>query len=278
MSSWFEYLLLGIMVAYLAAGVPILRVMERYRWGAHRLKLWEACVAWLLVNVGALAFVVGAHGCFPYLHIGADYDLPDVLLFATGLILSLSVLTKSWLRRRFGRWEAFKAIAAATVYFFLAGMTVFVLHENEQRRSRFLGAVSEKHPADVKQQTLQELSKGLGLNFPDDTRLVWAHNDKGTFDAPWYAAAVVVELSRGNLLAFMEQIGTKGSHRLQDCPARLADDEELYRKFGPWWGPRKWWRPQSAERFEVWTGDHFNVLVDLDDVRTARLYLIYVGM
>jgi hypothetical protein len=277
MSSWFTYVLLGIMLAYLAAGVPILRMLERRCWGANRLKLWEACVAWLLANAGALAFVVGGHWLFPYLHIGADYDLSDVLLFAAGLIASLSVLAKTWFRRRFGRWEVFKAVAAATVCFFIAGMMVFVLHENEQRRDRFLGAVSAKSPADVKQRTLQELSKGLGLDFADDARLLWAQSDRGNFEAPW-AAAVVVEISRGNLLAFMEQMGTKGSHRLQECPARLADDEDLYRTFGPWWGPRKWWRPQSAERFEVWTGDHFNVLVDLDDARTARLYIIYMGM
>lgn len=277
MSSCFTYLLLGIMVAYLAAGVPILRVLERRRWGANRLTLWEACFVWLLANAGGLAFVLCGHWLFPFLHIGGDYDFPDVLLFAAGLILSSSVPLKSSLRRRFGQREILKAVAAATIYFFVAGMMVFVLHENEQRRNRFLGAVSAKSPADVKQRTLQELSKGLGLDFPDNAGLLWAQSDRGSFEAPW-AAAVVVEMNRGNLLAFMEQIGTKGSHRLQECPARLADDKDLYRTFGPWWGPKKWWRPQSAERFEVWTGDHFNVLVDLDDVRTARLYIIYMGM
>lgn len=274
MSSWFDYLLLGIMAAYLAAGVPILRVLERRRWGVDCLKLWEACVAWLLANAGALAFLIAIHALFPLLRVAGSGRLADILVFGLGLFLTLLILARFWFHRRFGRWRAVQAAAVATVYFFIAAMTVFALNEDQQRRERFRGAVSAKSPTDVKQRTLQELSKGLGLDFPDDTRLVWAHSDRESLDVPW-AATLVVELSAGNLPAFMDQISKKGSRRLQNCPAHLADSEELYRMFGPWWGPKKWWHPQSAERFEIWTGEHYEVFIDLDDGRTARLYIIY---
>lgn len=276
MSSLFIYLLFGISVVYLATAVPILRAVERWRWGMNRLRLMEMSAAWGLANMGAFGVLVTINILIPNLRVAGSDDLADVFIFGLGLLLTLLIFTVLWLDRRLGRSRALKASAVATAYFLIFGIMVFVLHEVREWRYRWEGAVSARCSVELRQKTLTELTKGIHLDFPDTTRLVWAYS-MNSFDQP-KMASVIVELPHSDLPGFLEQIGAKGLHRLADCSAGRIDREGLSMLFYSW-GPRKWWRPESARHFEVWTGYAMghptDVLIDFDDAWVARVYIVY---
>lgn len=168
-----------------------------------------------------------------------------------------------------------RAKRAFFIFFCLIGAFSALIWQRDQQarreyEKRFVNAVDENSPMELKNQVLLFYQDEIELDFPDSTELLYANDDKGELLKTTTALSMKLKISSDDREAFEKQIQQSNHFIAQDDTGGGGFDHR---------GPKAIWNPKSLKGVNKYTCGYASTYggilwIGQEDGRTV-IYLIY---